>query len=106
MNDQPLFKMNEHGDIWQEPTLFDQGGTENPTSSCADAHRAALEAHAAMLEVPGPTPAPLFELDELEGPADELELEGPSDDRPARRLPNGRTRAEIRDYIKNGPRRP
>lgn len=21
-----LFRMNEHGDIWQEPTLFDQGG--------------------------------------------------------------------------------
>jgi hypothetical protein len=20
-----LFRMNEHGDVWQEPTLFDQG---------------------------------------------------------------------------------
>jgi hypothetical protein len=22
---QALFHMNDHGDIWQEPTLFDQG---------------------------------------------------------------------------------
>jgi hypothetical protein len=29
--DQELFKMNAHGDIWQEPTLFDQGGDPNIT---------------------------------------------------------------------------
>jgi hypothetical protein len=27
--------MNEHGDIWQEPTLFDQGGDVPVTSSSA-----------------------------------------------------------------------
>ena len=30
-----LFRMNEHGDIWQEPTLFDQGGEVPETSSSA-----------------------------------------------------------------------
>lgn len=25
-----LFKMNDHGDIWQEPTLFDQGADVAP----------------------------------------------------------------------------
>lgn len=48
-----LFRMNEHGDIWQEPTLFDQGGDVPETSSsaprdvwlcgvCGDAYTCAL----------------------------------------------------------------
>jgi hypothetical protein len=28
-----LFRMNEHGDIWQEPTLFDQGVDLPPLES-------------------------------------------------------------------------
>jgi len=29
-----LFRMNEHGDMWQEPTLFEQGGeTPAPAGS-------------------------------------------------------------------------
>ena len=30
-----LFKMNAYGDIWQEPTLFDQGGDVPATTSTA-----------------------------------------------------------------------
>ena len=30
-----LFKMNAYGDIWQEPTLFDQGGDVPVTTSSA-----------------------------------------------------------------------
>ena len=30
-----LFRMNEHGDIWQEPTLFDQGGDVPETTTSA-----------------------------------------------------------------------
>lgn len=96
-----LFKINEHGDIWQEPTLFDQGG-ENVTSSCADEHRAALEQHAELLswtpeDIAG---AVVTAADNAQG-----ELLDYRDDLPPRRLPNGLTRAELRDYIRNGPRR-
>jgi fructosamine-3-kinase len=31
MTNQPMFHSNAHGDIWQEPTLFDQGGPPNIT---------------------------------------------------------------------------
>lgn len=29
--DQPLWRENEHGDIWQEPTLFDQPANDRKT---------------------------------------------------------------------------
>jgi len=34
MSDRELFRMNEHGDVWSEPDLFEQGG-ENVTTSKA-----------------------------------------------------------------------
>jgi len=34
MSDRELFRMNEHGDVWSEPDLFEQGG-ENVTTSVA-----------------------------------------------------------------------
>lgn len=51
-----LFRMNEHGDIWQEPTLFDQGGEVPPqpdTSSIEDHRRHVAENLSLDLDAPG-----------------------------------------------------
>lgn len=46
-----LFEMNAHGDIWQEPSLFDQGGPVPPAPAGIPADMAAARAdHLEYLE--------------------------------------------------------